>query len=255
MTAIKGTKLRCEYTTDPLGIDARIPRLSWIGQGKGRGLMQGAYQVQVAANPEALAAESGLIWDSGKVVSDQSLHVPYGGPAVSSRARYYWRVRLWNQTGEEGPWSEVAWWEMGLLEASDWRARWITPDLEQDAGASQPSPYLRKGFRLEGAVRQARAYVSGLGLYELEINGRRVGDQELTPGWTSYDQRVQYQTYDVTELLRTGENAMGAVLGDGWYRGYLGFCRSAQYLWRAGAVPAPARGDAGQRGRAGLLQR
>jgi len=185
--------------------------------------MQGAYRLQVAASPQLLREASNLLWDSGRVDSDQSILVPYGGPTVVSRGCYFWRVRLWDETGEAGPWSESARWEMGLLVPSDWQARWITPDLDQDPNASQPSPYMRKGFDLSGEVRQARAYVSGLGLYELEINGQRVGDQVLTPGWTSYDRRVQYQTYDVTDLLHSGENAVGAVLGDGWYRGYLGF--------------------------------
>jgi len=223
MTMLSAECLRCEYKRDPMGIDASAPRLSWLVRGRGRGLMQGAYRLQVAGSPDALGAESNLLWDSGRVESDQSILVPYGGPSVSSRVGYYWRVQLWDQTGEVGPWSETARWEMGLLAPSDWQARWITPDLDQDANASQPSPYPRKGFSLCGQVRQARAYVSGLGLYELEINGQRVGDQALTPGWTSYDKRDQYQTYDVTYLLRSGENAVGAVLGDGWYRGYLGF--------------------------------
>lgn len=223
MTVLSAEFLRCEYKRDPLGIDASVPRLSWLVRGRGRGLMQGAYRLQVAASPQSLADESELLWDSGRVDSDQSILVPYGGPAVLSRGRYFWRVRLWDETGEVGPWSQAASWEMGLLERSDWQARWITPDLDQDTNASQPSPYLRKGFSLCGEIRRARAYVSGLGLYELEINGQRVGDQVLTPGWTSYDKRVQYQSYDVTDLLQSGDNVVGAILGDGWYRGYLGF--------------------------------
>ncbi len=214
--------LRCEYKVDPLGIDAARPRLSWQLRSDARGVVQSAYQVQVTRNGTDWR-RSALAWDTGKVASDRSTLVPYDGPALESARRYYWRVRVWDGGGRASAWSAPAYWEMGLLRPEDWKARWITPDRDEDAKTPQPSPLLRGSFSVAGQVRSARAYVSALGLYELELNGRRVGDQLFTPGWTSYHHRIQYQTYDVTALLRPGANALGATLGDGWYRGYLGW--------------------------------
>lgn len=216
------TKLRCEYAGNPLGIDARGPRLSWQLLATERGVVQSAYQIQVALSADELGGRRTL-WDSGKVASARSLFAPYTGPPLRSSTRYHWRVRVWDGQGRLSPWSAVAWWEMGLLRREDWTARWIEPGGETDTKTAQPPPLLRGRFRIGGKPRSARAYVTSLGLYELELNGRRVGDALLTPGWTSYGKRLQYQTYDVTELLRRGENAIGATLGDGWYRGHLGW--------------------------------
>ena len=213
-------ELRCEYKKDPLGIDAVAPRLSWQLRSDARGTVQSAYQVQVAKDAGALAAGRTL-WDSGRVSSAQSVHVPYGGPALESSHRYHWHVRAWDGKGTATPWSASAWFETALVSPADWKARWIEPAFDEDLKKSQPAPMLRGTFALKGKVRSARAYVTSHGLYELEINGRRVGDQLFTPGWTSYNKRLQYQTYDVTALLRAGDNAIGAMLGDGWYRGYL----------------------------------
>jgi alpha-L-rhamnosidase len=208
------TRLRCEYKVDPLGIDATRPRLSWQLRSAERGVAQSAYQVQVTRGGKT-------IWDTGKVASARSVHVPYAGPPLGSSARYTWRVRAWDGSGRATAWSAPASWEMGLLKPEDWKARWIEAAANEDTKAPQPAPVLRGTFPVKGKVRAARAYVTSLGLYELEINGRRVGEQLLTPGWTSYKKRLQYQTYDVTSLLRAGPNAIGATLGDGWYRGYL----------------------------------
>jgi len=214
---LNATSLTCEYFTNPLGIDVRQPRLSWKLQADGRGALQSAYQLRVAANPDG----SGLVWDTGKVESDQSVHVAYAGPALAARQRCWWQVRVWDRDGAASDWSEAAFWEMGLLDG--WQADWITPDWDEDLSQSQPAPHLRRAFTLDGAVASARVYVTSLGLYELHLNGQRVGDGLLTPGWTAYDKHLQYQTYDVTALLAEGENALGALLGDGWYRGWLGF--------------------------------
>ena len=212
--------LRCEYQADPLGIDVKQPRLGWQLRSDARGVVQSAYQVQVAGDAAALR-RGATLWDSGKVVSDRSIHVPYGGPALESGRRYHWRVRVWDGAGRASAWSPAASWEMGLLRPEDWTARWIEPALDEDVTKPAPVPMLRGAFRVDGRVRSARAYVTSHGLYELELNGRRVGDELFTPGWTSYRHRLQYQTYDVTGHLRPGENALGALLGDGWYRGYL----------------------------------
>ncbi|MDQ1300704.1 MAG: alpha-L-rhamnosidase, partial [Chloroflexota bacterium] len=221
MTTI--THLLCEYRANPLGMDVRRPRLSWQLRSDRRGAAQTAYQLRAAGDGADLASGKKLLWDSGKIASDQSILVPYGGPALRSGQRIHWQVRAWDETGAASAWSEVAWWEMGLLEAADWQAAWITPDWDEDTTQSQPQPVLRREFKLDGAIKTARVYVTSLGLYELHLNGQRVGEDVLTPGWTAYDKRIQYQTYDVTGRLHAGENAIGALLGDGWYRGWLGF--------------------------------
>lgn len=208
--------LRCEYQNNPLGIDALRPRLSWVLLSDQRGSVQSAYQIRVMD-------DQGDLWDTGQVLSDESIHVPYGGPPLRSGQRCYWQVRVWDADGRATDWSKPASWEMGLLQAGDWQADWIAPDWDDDPAQSQPAPMLRRTFQLEGAVKTARIYVTSLGLYELHLNGQRVGDGLLTPGWTSYDRRLQYQTYDVTGLLHQGDNALGAILADGWYRGWLGF--------------------------------
>src|SRR4030095_285175 len=156
-----------------------------------------------------------------KIASDESMQRSFDGPALQSAQRYYWHVRVWDEQGKASPWSEVAYWEMALLNVSDWKTNWIDPDLTQDTSKSQPPSLLRGSFNVNGPVRQARAYVTSHGLYELHLNGQRVGDQVFTPGWTSYNKRLQYQTYDVTSLLRSGATALGPILGDGWDRGFL----------------------------------
>ncbi|MCS7055718.1 MAG: glycoside hydrolase family 78 protein, partial [Thermoflexales bacterium] len=200
------------------------PRLSWklSAEADARNVRQSAYQIVVAADP---GGERDVIWDTGKVQSGQSVHVRYAGPPLRSGQRCYWRVRVWDQDDRPSEWSAPAWWEMGLLDAADWQAQWITLDWDdgQDSTQPRPAPMLRRAFTLDGRVRTARLYVTSLGLYELRLNGRRVGDALLTPGWTSYNKRLQYQTYDVTELLGEGANAIGAMLADGWYRGHIGF--------------------------------
>ena len=206
--------LRCEYKENPIGIDVAQPRLSWQIVSDVRGTVQSAYQVQVAGSQAALEAGD-LLWDSGKVASDESVHCAYGGPALASAQYCAWHVRAWDGSDQPSQWSEPAFWEMGLLAPSDWQASWIQSNVEEDVSTSQPCPMLRATFAVDGTVRTARAYVTALGLYEMELNGSRVGDAVFTPGWTVYGTRLQYQTYDVGELLVAGENAVGAVLGDG----------------------------------------
>ena len=204
--------LACEYLTNPLGIDVIKPRLSWQLSSEQRGALQSGYQIQVTG-------DKGLSWDTGKVLSDQSVHVPYDGPTLHSGQCCAWHVRVWDGNGDPSDWSESAWWEMGLLEPADWLADWIEPGWDETPEAFKPCPYLRRTFTLDQPAQSARLYVTSHGLYEASINGHRVGDQVFTPGFTSYYHRLQYQVYDVTDLLQEGENTIGVVLGDGWYRG------------------------------------
>jgi len=179
--------------------------------------MQGAYRLQVSQ----AASFNELEWDTGKVASEQSVHVVYGGEGLEPMTRYYWRVMVWDQEGRETAWSEPAYWETGIMTPEAWTAEWITAASPSDSSQSEPATLLRKGFELHDEVASARIYASALGLYELELNGSRVGDWLFTPGFTSYKHRLQYQTYDVTDLLLNGSNAIGATLSDGWYKGNL----------------------------------
>jgi alpha-L-rhamnosidase len=229
--------LKCEYRVDPLGIDEGAPRLSWALESEGRGQVQSAYRILAASSEEKLEAEVDLLWDSGRVESGRSVSVEYEGEALRSRSRCVWKVRVWDGAGDPSPYSGPAVFEAGFLERSDWKGGWISlgrkpdedfepptgEDYDDLANGLAPSPYLRKEFPLDKPVRRARLYATARGLYELHLNGSRVGDDVLAPGWTDYDRRVQYQTYDVTPLLAEGQNALGAILGDGWYAGFVGF--------------------------------
>jgi alpha-L-rhamnosidase len=210
--------LRCEYLTDPLGLDVRQPRLSWRLASPGRGARQTAYQIEVGSDSRALVGGKADLWDSGKVISDQSLHQVYQGQPLQSRQQIAWRVRVWDESDRPSAWSEPATWEMGLLEPGDWQATWITPA----ASITTPCPRLRADFTVDGPAERVRAYVTSRGLYALELNGQPVSDWLFTPGWTAYGRRLQYQTYDVTALLRPGPNAIGVTLAEGWFRGRLG---------------------------------
>lgn len=219
------TELRTEYAVNPVGIDVAQPRLSWQLRSSDRGVVETAYEIQVGTDSAAVARGNALVWDSGRVASDASVQVAYDGPALRSATRYYWRVRAWDGAARESAWSTPAYWESALSSPNDWRARWIEPELPEVDSISNPSPLLRHSFTVRGPIRAARLYITSHGLYEASINGKPVSDAVFTPGWTSYNKRLQYQTYDVTPLLRGGDNAIGVMLGDGWYRGHIGFGR------------------------------
>lgn len=232
--------LKCEYLENPLGIDTRNPRLSWKLASSHQGVMQTAYQVQVSGSENGID----LVWDSGKVISDNSIAVNYAGQALESRQRYFWHVRIWDENDSPSDWSLVAFWEMGLLCPNDWTAYWIEPEQEPaklepptnmfqnlgtispqeeaDYSRLNPAQYLRKGFSSQKNVTKARIYATAHGVYRLSLNGVRVGDLELAPEITAYDSYLQYQTYDVTKIIAQGANVLGAVIGDGWYRGRIG---------------------------------
>ncbi len=223
MTALD---LKVEYKTNPY-IDDPIPRFSWILKDERRGQVQTAYQILVASSLKDLEAGKADMWDSKKVSSDQMGQVEYQGKDLQKSTRYYWKVRSWDREGNPGSFSKSSWFETGLLEAKNWEAKWIGYDLthmgQEGMYHLPPAPYLRKEFSLEGPVKKATLYATALGVYDILINGEKVGVDYLNPGWTNYNKRVHYQAFDVTDYLKEGRNALGSVLSYGWYSGYLGY--------------------------------
>jgi len=211
--------LRCEYLTNPLGIDVRIPRLSWILQSSQRAQKQTAYQILVDDNDEKLKQNKGDLWDTGKVSSDQSVHVAYAGKPLQSQMRCCWKVRVWDKNGTASAWSKPAMWSMGLLNNADWTARWIGADWHGDwrQGTAPPSPYLRKTFHLPSQIHHADVYVAAMGYYELYINGQKISDDVLSPAVCDYSKRALYRTYNVTEYLHKGKNCIALWLSQGWF--------------------------------------
>ena len=207
-------KLLCENLTNPIGIDEIQPRFSWRLSGEGRNLKQTAYELKVLSGSKA-------VWNSGKVNSDQSVFVEYAGKALEAGKKYTWQVKVYDQNGKAGAWSEPAFFRMGMISKNNWKAQWIIPGFEEDS--LRASPLFRKQFKNTKKIIAATANITSHGMYEAFINGKRVGDAYLTPGWTSYSTRLQYQSYDVSSLLQKGDNAIGVVLGNGWYRGIMGF--------------------------------
>lgn len=208
---MNAVNLKTEYLKNPLGIDITAPRLFWNCDG---GVAQTAYQV-------VCRDENGkILWDSGKI-SGSAMRVQYAGDKLRSRSRVLWQVRLWDENGQPGEWSENASFELGLLDPADWQAVWITGNYRVNKKRRYPVDCFRKVFSV-AAVKKARLYATACGVYEGKLNGKRIGDFILAPGITDYRKRVQYQTYDVTELLQSGGNELTFQLADGWYRGSCG---------------------------------
>lgn len=212
---------RIENLHNPIGLDVLQPRFGWLLNADRRNVLQTAYEVRVASNAKDVTAGKKLLWSSGKIQSDASVWVPYNGPAMESGKKYWWQVRVWDNAGNVSDWSEAAFWQMGLLRAADWKANWITVAAPEDS--TRPSPMFRKEFAAKKKVLSATAFITAHGLYEAWINGKRIGQDYLTPGWTAYQKRLQYQAYDVTSLLKNGPNAISATLGNGWWRGNIGW--------------------------------
>lgn len=208
-------ELTCDYKVNPLGIGHLKPQLSWVLVSSEKNVLQAAYEIKVSQGQRA-------VWKTGKVISGQSVHIPYEGEALQAGKQYSWQVRTWDNKGNASAWSAVNTWEMGLLSASDWKAQWIEAAALTD-GKVGPAPMFRKNFSLSKQVKSARLYTTAHGLYEAYLNGKRVGKDYFRPGWTSYHKRLQYQVYDVAALLQKGQNAAGVTVGDGWYRGNLEF--------------------------------
>ncbi len=221
--------LRCEYLKNPLGLDEPAPRLSWKLDADERGQRQTAYQILAASRSGLLKPGQADLWDSGKVESAETMQIAYRGRPLGSRQRTYWKVRVWDAAAKPSSWSDTATWTMGLLRPDEWQASYISYRDSSPVHKDKNSLFLpaarqyRKEFGAERTIARATIYATALGIYELHLNGRRVGDALFAPGWTDYRQRAYYRTYDVTDLVRKGPNALGAWVADGWYSGYIGF--------------------------------
>ncbi|MBA2470664.1 MAG: family 78 glycoside hydrolase catalytic domain, partial [Chloroflexia bacterium] len=229
---------RTEYVVNPIGIDVVRPRLSWLVASDERNQIQTAYQVLAASAPELLDANTGDLWDSGRVESRDTAHIVYEGVPLISRQEVWWKVRVWDGHGQPSAWSETATWELGFLKLIEWQGAWIEhPGLVPDPAIPEakeldallPVSLFRRSFHINRPLVRARLYATARGVYEPRLNGSRVGDQVLAPGWTNYNRRLQVQAFDVTDALRSGENVLGAELGTGWYAGYVGWKHSCRH--------------------------
>ena len=223
------TNLRCEYLKNPLGIDVVQPRLSWILESSQRGQKQTAYRIIVSSSQEKHEKDIGDLWDSGRVKSDRTNQIVYEGNALQSGMMCHWKVFVWSKDGLASESREPAYWTVGLLNEEDWKGSWISMELDprflepEKLAPGPPPPWFRKIFDLDKSVMKACVSVTARGIFRLHINGQQIGNDVFAPEWTDYDTRIQYRTYDVTGNLKQGRNAIGAVLGDGWYSGYLGW--------------------------------
>jgi len=216
--------LSCEYLADPEGVDVAAPRLGWVINSSRRGEAQTAYQVLVASTPQMLDRGIGDLWNSGKVESTDSIQVSYQGQPLGSLRTCYWKVCFWDQWGNASAWSKPAQWSTGMLTPGEWKAKWIGLDPGTGPGgapASAASPrrlgarWLRREFPVGKPISRATVCYSGLGWSELYLNGRRIGNEVLSPALSDYRRRVFYVTHDVSSAVRQGANAIGVVLGNG----------------------------------------
>ena len=207
------SELKVEFISEPVGLDVEFPRFSWIPESEKRGAAQSAYRILVSNDLGQVEDLEGGLWDSGKVVSSETVHIRYEGPALQSNEDYYWRVHLWDELGKPSGWSDVQKFSTGLIHQGEWIGKWIShPDSTVSA------PLLRTEFDLDKPLESATAFVSGAGYYELYLNGVKVGDHVLDPALTDFRKRILYETYDVTELLQSGKNGIGFWLGNGALR-------------------------------------
>lgn len=226
--------LTCESKVNPLGADKTFPSLSWQLHSSLKNIMQTGYRILVADDPEILSKNTGNMWDSKKILSSQSIHVGYKGKKLLPAKKYYWKVMVWDSRNNVSSWSETFSWRMGLMDKKDWKdAKWIAleklpdslkiiPGLENRGPRGLPEvknvlPLLRKNFTITKPVKNATAFICGLGQFELSINGKKTGDHFLDPGWTQFDKEAQYVTFDVTDQLQRGGNTIGVMLGNGFY--------------------------------------
>jgi hypothetical protein len=224
--------LNCEYKINPAGVEARSPGLSWQLSSKQRNIIQTAYRVLVSDNPAFLKNGKGNVWDSKKVNSGSSVQVFYAGVKLEPTTTYYWKVMVWDNKNNASKWSEVATWQMGLLTKGDWKgAQWIAYDKIADSNVAilpvdgkkdkysgnNILPLLRKSFTINKPVKKATMFVTGLGHFEMSLNGKKVEDHFLDAGWTKYDKQALYIPFDLTKELKQGANTIGVMLGNGFY--------------------------------------
>jgi hypothetical protein len=233
---LKVDNLTCNFTERSIGIDSSPPLLSWQIKSNGKNIMQSAYRIVVAKNPDELLENNGTVWNPGKTDSNQSVNIKYEGRELKPGKRYYWKVKIWDENGRESSWSEISWWQTGLFSENDWQgAQWIAYELldtslvlvpgihgsgnnlEEKALQRPVIPQFRKSFQINKELHSATLSISGLGHYEAYINGEKAVESFLAPGWTDYDKTILYNIYDVTNLLKKGENVLGALVGNGFY--------------------------------------
>jgi len=228
------TNLRCESRSNPLGVDKLKPQFSWELRSRQRSVLQTAYRILVADDSTFLKKNTGNIWDSKKVLSSNSIQVNYVGKPLPSVKKYFWKLMVWDNKGNASAWSTISMWQMGLLDKNDWKnAKWIgydeiidslkiAPHIHQNGKRSwgprrNVLPLMRKEFSVDKKIKSATAYICGLGHFEMYVNGRKIGDHFLDPGWTNYAKHAQYVTFDITTQLQQGKNAIGVMLGNGFY--------------------------------------
>ena len=212
--------LKTDNQTTPLGFDDPIPEFSWILQSSERGTLQTAFEIQVGDDQKK--TDLGNCWKSGKIESRKTFGIKYSGRPLDSFTRYFWKVRVWNQKGEVSAWSKPSWFETSMMKSTDWKAKWISdqhqpPKTDEDFFKETPNPLLRKEIVLKKEIKSARLYISGLGYSIAYLNGQRVGDHMLDMPWTQFAKQVTYNSFEVTSMLHKGKNAIGVMLGNGWY--------------------------------------
>lgn len=226
--------LRCDNKTNPLGVENRTPLFGWEIKSEGRNIIQKAYQILVSDDSLQLLKNIGNIWDSQPLLSNTSINIPYAGKPLEPTKTYYWKVQVWDNKNNMSAWTEINSWQMGLFAKQDWEnAQWIGYDQLPDANIVVPAvhgngkkdltagkdllPILRKDFAVDKAIKRATIFICGLGHFDLHLNGRKVGDHFLDPGWTKYDKEALYVPFDITAQLKKGDNALGVMLGNGFY--------------------------------------
>jgi len=227
-TAVPG-HLQCEYLPDPVGIDTTRPRLSWQLTSETRAHRQIAYRVLVATSEMHLTDHTGDLWDTGRVTGSLTSQIAYAGKPLKAGQTCFWKVRIWDETGSVSDWSRPARWTVGLLKKEDWQADYISFRDNRPVHQDRKSPYLpparhyRKEFKAAAGIKRATLHATALGIYDLYLNGQRVSDRYFAPGWSDYRKRVYTHAYDVTDLVNGDRNALGAIVADGWYAGYVGY--------------------------------
>jgi alpha-L-rhamnosidase len=210
--AAKPYRLRCEYLERPIGVDSPSPRLSWAMLDERKGAAQHAYRILLGTDSLSISGKHGILWDSGKIPGPLSL-VSYKGRSLKPFTKYYWHLEVWDRDDKPLP-AALSSFETGMIGMENWKGTWISDRNDINI---LPAPYFRKVFPANKQIRSARAYIAAAGLYELYLNGRKVGDHRLDPMYTRFDRRNLYVSYDVTGNLKAGKNAIGVLLGNGWY--------------------------------------